>query len=202
MLNRRAVGTFSTYEITEIALRELRDSGFMMDYVSVVGKDIDRHSNVAGANTSSQIDNAGSLDDEGNRAGETAKDGAMAGGAVGGVTGLLVGLGALAIPGVGPVMLAGAAATALATAISGGAIGAAAGSLAGGLVGLGIPADRAKIYSDRVSQGSYMVIVEGSEDDLTRAESIFSKHNIHEWYVYDLPSDSTQPLTAGASRRR
>ena len=101
-----------------------------------------------------------------------------------------LGLGVIALPGVGPVMLAGAAATAIATAISGGVIGAAAGSLVGGLIGLEIPADRAKAYSDRVSQGEYLVVVEGLEADIARAGSIFGKHGVHDWYTYDLSVES------------
>jgi hypothetical protein len=192
MLNQRAAGTFSTYEATELALHELKDNGFLMDKVSVVGRDMDRQTEVTGANTSNQLADVGNLDTQENKAGETAIDGAIAGSAIGGFAGLLVGLGALAIPGVGPVMLAGATATAIATAISGGAIGAAAGSLGGGLVGLGIPEDRAKVYSDRVSQGDYLVMVEGSEAEIALAESILSNRGIHEWYAYDLPNDSVQ----------
>jgi uncharacterized protein YcfJ len=82
-------------------------------------------------------------------------------------------------------MLGGALATALATAITGGAIGAAAGGLVGALVGLGIPEDRARVYNDRVSRGDYMVIVDGSEDEIRRAETILSHRGIQEWGVYD-----------------
>ncbi len=193
-LRQRAVGTFSSYEATETALHQLKDSGFLMDRVSVVGHDINRHTEVTGANTSNQLTDIGKLPN-GNNAGEAAATGAIAGTTLGGLTGLLVGLGAVAIPGVGPVMLAGAAATAIATAISGGVIGAAAGSLVGGLIGLGIPEDRAKVYGDRVSQGDYLVIVEGSEADINHAKSILNNHSIDEWYVYDLPNNSVPTTT-------
>jgi hypothetical protein len=195
MLKKRAVGTFSNYQTTEVALRELKDRGFLMDQVSVVGRDMDRQAEVTGAHTSNRLAAVGNLDHHDNEAGEVAKKGAVAGGTLGGLTGLLVGLGALAIPGVGPVMLAGAAATAIATTISGGVIGAAAGGLVGGLVGLGIPADRAQVYSDRVSEGDYLVMVEGPEADINLAESVFRKHDIHEWDTYDLPHDLVQPAT-------
>jgi hypothetical protein len=195
ILEQRAVGTFSSYEATEIALRELKNSDFLMDRVSVVGIDINSHIEATGANTSDRLADVGNLDTNENEAGETAKKGAVAGSTLGGLTGLLVGLGVIAIPGVGPVMLAGAAATAIVTAISGSAIGAAAGSLAGGLMGLEIPEDRAKVYDDRVSQGDYLVVVEGSEADIALAGSIFSNHGIHEWYVYNLPSNSMQTIT-------
>jgi hypothetical protein len=194
MLKQRAIGTFSDYETLEIALHELKNSGFLMDRVSVVGRDINNHVESAGANTSTLM-NVGNLDTDENVAETGAKTGAVTGSAIGGVTGLLVGLGAIAIPGVGPVMLAGAAATAIATTLSGGAIGAAAGSLAGGLLGLGIPEDRAHVYSDRVDRGDYLVMVEGSAADIALAKSIFSRHHIHEWYVYDFHSDSAHTAT-------
>lgn len=183
--HKRAVGTFSSHQAAEKALRELRDSGFQMDRVSVVGRDIDRHSELAGAEASDRLSDAGRRAAHDSEAKTGAKTGAVAGGTLGGLTGLLVGLGALAIPGIGPVMLGGAAATALATTISGGAIGAAAGGLVGGLVGLGIPEDRAKVYSDRVSKGDYLVMVEGSDEEIHRAEQILNHGGIQDWGIYD-----------------
>lgn len=192
MLKQRAVGTFSSYDKAETALKELRQSGFAMDAVSVVGRDLDRHGEVAGANSTHRL---ADLHDDDNEAAETAKKGAVAGTTVGGVTGLLVGLGALAIPGIGPVMLAGAAATAIATALSGGAIGAAAGSLAGALVGMNIPEDRARNYGQRVEDGDYLVMVEGSVSQIAAAEAIFNKYGIHDWFAYDIPDNSAHAAT-------
>lgn len=174
---RRAVGVFPHRRNAEAALRELRDAGFDMNHVSVVGKNADRDDQIAGVEMS---DRAG-----GNKADEGAKAGAATGGALGGLTGLLVGLGALAIPGIGPVMAGGALATALASTAAGGAIGAAAGGLTGALVGLGIPEERAKFYNDRVARGDYLVMLDGTEDEIRRAEPIFSRHGIQDWGIYD-----------------
>ncbi len=196
---QRGVGIFSSYETTEIALVELKNTGFWMDRVSVVGRDINSHTEVTGSHVSNRLVDVGNLDTNENKAEEAAKDGAIAGGSVGVFAGLLVGLGLVAIPGIGPVMLAGAAATAIASTISGGVIGAAAGSLAGGLVGLGISEDRAKVYSDRVAQGDYLVMVEGSEADVTLAESIFRNYHIHDWHIYDFPNDSVRTVTPSST---
>lgn len=179
---KRAVGVFTSRQDAETALNQLRQSGFSMDNVNVVSKDADRNDNIAGADVRKNL---------GNKADEGAAAGALTGGAVGGVGGLLVGLGALAIPGIGPVMLAGATATAIATALSGGAIGAAAGGLAGALVGLGIPEERAKVYNDRLSRGDYLVFVDGTEDEISRAESILHHRGIQEWGIYDAPDADT-----------
>ena len=191
--NRRATGTFSTHREAESALGELRNSGFNMDQISIVGNNVNDNSDMAGAQTGAN------LNDLDNKAEEGAKKGATSGGAVGGLTGLLVGLGLVAIPGVGPVMLAGAAATALATTLTGGAIGAAAGGLVGGLVGLGIPKDRAKVYSDRVDQGDYLVMVDGTDQEVRQAEEIFQRHGISEWGIYN--SDNASTRTAAVSAR-
>jgi hypothetical protein len=193
MLEQRAIGTFTSYQLAENALRELKQTGFLMHQVSLIGKDINRHAESTGVHTNSTIP-ISDLNAEVNEAGTATQTGAAAGSALGGVTGLLVGLGAIAIPGVGPVMLAGAAATAIATAVSGTAIGAAAGSLAGGLTGMGFSADRAQTYSDHVSEGRYLVMIEGTAADITRAETVFTNHPIHEWHVYDLPSNTLQPV--------
>lgn len=178
---RRAIGTFPTRQAAEHALNELRASGFQMDDVSVIAKDSKGSEGLGGASTHGH----------GNKADEGAKAGAATGGTVGGIAGLLVGLGLLAIPGIGPVMLAGAAGTAIATALSGGAIGAVAGGLSGALLGLGIPEDQAKVYNDRVSRGDYLVVVEGSDDQVARAESVLSHRGIQDWRVYDIPGAET-----------
>jgi hypothetical protein len=195
ILRQRGIGIFSSYAVAEIALNDLRGRGFAMDLVSVVGQDLDRQVDIAGAHVTNQMADISNSNADGNEAESGAKKGAVAGSTIGGVTGLLVGLGAIAIPGVGPVMLAGAAATAIASAISGSVIGAAAGSLAGGLVGLGIPEDRAQVYGDRVDAGDYLVMVEGSTADIDLAESIFSRHGIQHWDTYDLPGGSGQAAT-------
>ena len=204
--NRRAIGTFPNRSAAEQALHELRDSGFPMDRVSVIAKDSTRNETIAGADVR---DRAGSVRDrvadrdrtgdvrdrDDNKADDGAKVGAVSGGALGGLTGLLVGIGALAIPGIGPIMLAGAAATALATTVAGGAIGAAAGSLLGGLVGLGIPEERARVYNDRVSAGEYLVIVDGTDAEIDRAEAILNHRGIQEWGVYDVPTTEAAART-------
>ncbi len=181
-LNKRAVGVFSNRRDAEHALNELRDSGFPMDKVSVIAKEADHDDQLAGADMSDRV---------GNKADEGAKAGAVTGTALGGLGGLLVGLGALAIPGIGPIMLAGAGATALATTLTGAGIGAVAGGLIGGLVGLGIPEERARVYNDRVSRGEYLVIVDGTADDIHRAEAVLSRRGIQDWGIYDAPNTAT-----------
>jgi uncharacterized protein (TIGR02271 family) len=171
---RRATGLFYSRDEAEAAIRDLKNHGFNMDRVSVIAKD---GNNIAGTESTENI---------GNKADEGAATGALTGGALGGITGLLVGLGALAIPGIGPILLAGATATTLATTLAGAGIGAAAGGLVGGLVGLGIPEERAKLYSDRVASGSFLVMVEGREDEMDSVVDIMRRHGVEELDVYNL----------------
>ncbi|MEH2316108.1 general stress protein [Nostoc sp.] len=174
---RRAIGVFSHRRDAEAALTELRDAGFPLSTVSIIAKDTNGQG-IAGVDVDRNVD-------RGNKADDGVKTGAATGGVLGGLAGLLVGLGTLAIPGVGPVIAGGAVATALATTAAGGAIGAAAGGIVGGLVGLGIPEDRARVYSDRFQRGDYLVIIDATEAEIHQAEAILNRRGIEEFAIYD-----------------
>ncbi len=176
--HKRAVGAFPNRNDIEYALRELRDAGFDMNKVSVIARNNDT-GDVAGVETQEHV---------GNKADEGAATGALTGGLFGGITGLLVGLGSLAIPGVGPIMLAGEIATTLATTLAGAGIGAATGGLLGALVGLGIPEERAKVYNQRVERGDYLLILDGTEAEINRAEAIVRNRGIEEFEIYNVPN--------------
>ena len=108
---------------------------------------------------------------------EGATVGASTGGAIGGTIGLLAGIGALAIPGLGPFIAAGP----IMAALSGGAIGAGVGGLTGALVGLGIPEYEAKRYEGKVKEGGILISVHSENGDETnRAKSIFKEANAHD----------------------
>ncbi|NJR75566.1 MAG: histidine kinase, partial [Scytonema sp. CRU_2_7] len=177
-VRKRAIGVFSNRRDAEDALYELRESGFPIDRVSVIKRDADRNDDIAGAEVRENV---------GNKSDEGATVGAVSGGVLGGLTGLLVGLGTLAIPGIGPIMLAGATATALATTVAGAGIGAAAGGLLGALIGLGIPEERARVYNERVKRGDYLIIIDGTDAEIARAEEILRRRGIEEFDVYDQP---------------
>ena len=183
---KRAAGLYYSRDEAEAAVRDLKDSGYDMDRVSVIAKDADK----IGGHDSTRTE------DVGNKADDGAATGALTGGALGGITGLLVGLGALAIPGIGPILLAGAEATAIATTLAGGAIGAAAGGLIGALIGLGIPEEKAKVYSDRVGGGSFLVMVTGTAAEIDRVAAIMRRHGVEEFDIYDIPAPATATATA------
>jgi hypothetical protein len=108
---------------------------------------------------------------------EGATVGAGTGGVLGGTVGLLAGLGALAIPGLGPFIAAGP----LMAALSGGAIGAGLGGLTGALVGLGIPEYEAKRYEGKVKEGGILISVHSENGEETqRAKDIFQAAGAHD----------------------
>jgi hypothetical protein len=96
--------------------------------------------------------------------------GAGIGGVVGGALGWLVGIGALAIPGVGPFIAAGP----IMAALGGAAVGATVGGIAGGLIGLGIPELEAKRYEGKIKAGNILLSVHTEDsDEINAAEKIF-----------------------------
>ncbi len=102
------------------------------------------------------------------KAPEGAVAGVATGGAVGGTIGLLAGIGALAIPGVGPFIAAGP----IMAALSGAAAGATVGGITGALVGLGLPELEAKQYEGKIKEGGIFVSVhteDGAEKDRAKA---------------------------------
>jgi len=181
---KRATGLFYSRDEAEAAVRALKHDGYDMDRVSVIARDADK------------LDGHETTDEVGNKADDGAAAGAVTGGALGGITGLLVGLGALAIPGIGPILLAGAEATAIATTLAGAGIGAAAGGLIGALIGLGIPEEKARIYNDRVKGGSFLVIVNGNTAEVARAKAIMERNGVEEFGIYDVPNATPTAVTA------
>jgi hypothetical protein len=106
------------------------------------------------------------------KAPEGATTGAATGGAVGGTLGLLAGIGALAIPGLGPYIAAGPIMGALAVLGVGGAVG----GLVGALVGMGIPEYEAKRYEGRVKDGGVLLSVHcDTSDEIARAKAILEQ---------------------------
>jgi hypothetical protein len=103
------------------------------------------------------------------KAPEGATLGVTAGGAIGGVLGVLAGVGALAIPGVGPLIAAGP----IMAGLAGLGVGGAVGGLVGALMGMGIPEYEAKRYEGRVKGGGTLLSVHcDTSDEISRAKNI------------------------------
>ena len=163
--HRAAIATFSSREAAGQALDQLVLSGFPVAQVFLIGHDLKRSDsssfplNALGAVTGTAIG---------------LKKGMILGNLVGGTTGLLLGVGLIALPGVGQLMLSSAIAFVL---LSGG-ICTAAGGLAGSLIGLGLTSEQAKDYSQQVSEGSFLLVVEGTGETLDRARRLLKKSTV------------------------
>jgi hypothetical protein len=163
---KTVVGLFDTAAEAQSVVQELINSGFQRNDISLVANDAKgEYANYREA--SREVGATGSSTAEG------AGAGAVGGGVLGGVFGLLVGVGALAIPGIGPVLAAGPLAAALgaagASTLVGAGIGAAAGGIIGALVGAGIPEEDAGFYAEGVRRGGTLVLVKSSDDMAQRA---------------------------------
>jgi hypothetical protein len=120
-------------------------------------------------------ENVGTKDlahEKASKAPEGASTGASTGMIVGGTLGWLMGIGALAIPGLGPFIAAGP----LMAALAGVGVGGAVGGLTGALVGLGIPEYEAKRYEGRIVKGGLLVSVHADNSEwASRAKEIFEQ---------------------------
>lgn len=141
---KTVLSTFPNRDAAEKAVAELRQKGFDKD-ISIVAKDDQNREN-------NQYPTMGT---------DSVSDGATTGGVLGGLAGLAMGAGALAIPGVGPLIAAGP--------IAGLLSGAATGGIAGGLVDYGIPQERSKYYEDKVKQGNILVSVRTDDNRINEA---------------------------------
>jgi hypothetical protein len=125
------------------------------------------------------------------KAPEGAATGVATGGLLGGALGWLAGIGAIAIPGIGPIIAAGP----IVAALSGAALGAAAGGLTGALIGMGIPEYEAKRYEGKIRSGGILISVHADDADETRrAKDIFEHH-----HAEDIASAGEETVTAKGS---
>src|SRR6185437_9407324 len=156
--NTAAFGLFSSVDRAERGVDALLAAGYRSDDISVLAPDQQTTKEFA--------------TEKNTKAPEGTTTGAAAGGAVGGTLGLLAGIGALAIPGLGPFIAAGP----IMGALAGLGAGAATGGLIGALVGMGMPEYEAKRYEGRVKDGGVLVSVHCDDSDwVGRAKDILER---------------------------
>ena len=136
------VALFQSQVDAERAIQRLKNEGFSENQIGVAMKDRQQQKDL--------------IEGTGTQAAEGATAGAIGGGVLGGVVGLLAGVGALAIPGVGPIIAGGT----LASTLAGAGIGAAAGGLLGALVGMGVPEEDARHFDQGFQAGGTLVTVD------------------------------------------
>ncbi len=174
-ISRSIVGVFDSSDEAQRALEQLRADGLGPDEVSVMMRDTHVTESIQEQAASSPV--AGG-----------AAAGAALGGLLGGLAGWMVAIGAIAIPGVGLVVGAGA----LAAMLAGIALGAATGGLIGGLLSLGVPEDEARQYEDHLREGRVLLTVHPSPDfEIARATGILEANGAYDVRVYDSPPQHT-----------
>jgi len=156
--NTAVFGIYPDRQSTEAAIDSLREGGFRIEDISVL-----------------LPQNLGTKDMgsvKATKAPEGTAAGATTGAVIGGTLGLLAGIGALAIPGVGPLIAAGPIVATLTGVGAGGAVG----GIAGGLIGAGIPEYEAKRYEGRIRKGGILLSVHTNDSEsTTRAKKILEQ---------------------------
>lgn len=151
--DRAYAGIYTDPKAARAVIERLRDAGYESNRIGVLSRERWDDDNADGDPPAS--------------VGAGAATGAVAGGVLGGLAGFLVGVGMLAIPGIGPILAGGVLASALgvggATAAVGAGIGAATGGLVGALVGIGFSDEEAAYLDREVRAGRTVVTVHGDE---------------------------------------
>lgn len=156
--NTAVFGIYPSYSAVEIGVNSLKAAGFSNRDISVLFPQ-----------------SAGSkyfAHEKGTKAPEGATAGAGTGVVLGGAMGWLLGVGALAIPGLGPFIAAGPIMAALAGAGVGGAVG----GITGALIGMGIPEYEAKRYEGRVKDGGILISVHCDSSEWTKQAKKILEH--------------------------
>ena len=157
-MKKAVIGFAATQEQAEAIATRLRSEGFTTNDISVLFPDKRNTKEFAHKQST--------------KAPEGATAGASAGGILGGTLGLLAGIGALAIPGLGPFIAAGP----IMGALAGLGVGGAVGGIVGALVGMGIPEYEAKVYEGKLREGNILLSVHTDDDnERKRALEIFKQ---------------------------
>jgi len=153
--NTAVFGIFKTTSEADKATSRLMSAGFSNSDISLLASDIESTRELA--------------HEKNTKAPEGTTTGAVTGGLLGGGLGLLAGIGALAIPGVGPLIAAGP----IMAVLAGMGAGSAVGGVVGALVGMGIPEYEAKRYEGRVKDGGILISVHcDTSDEIDRAKMV------------------------------
>src|SRR5450432_104964 len=155
--NKSVFGIYSSRSGVENAVTALKDAGFQHSDVSVL-----------------LPENLGSKEivtEKNTKAPEGATTGAGSGAIIGGTLGWLVGIGALAIPGLGPFIAAGP----IMSVLAGIGVGGAVGGVTGALIGMGIPEFEAKRYEGRLQKGGILLSVHcDTAEEIKRAKDVLN----------------------------
>jgi hypothetical protein len=156
--NKSVLGICASRSAVEAAITHLREAGFASTDISILLPE-----NLGPKELATQ---------KATKAPEGTTAGATSGAVIGGALGWLVGIGALAIPGLGPFIAAGP----IMAALAGVGVGGAVGGLTGALVGLGIPEYEAKRYEGRLQKGGILISIHcETSEEIDRAKDVLKR---------------------------
>ena len=185
MAEKNVVGIYKTENEAVSAINRLFELGYEDSDISVLAKDPERYHKMesltdVNAETPKAVARA-------------AGAGAATGGVLGGIGGLLLGLGALAIPGVGPFLAAGPIAAALGGMAAGGAVG----GVVGALAGLGFDKEEARSYEEAINRGDLLVLVKADADRYERVSDVFRYPEEEYYQRYERTNLDSHPYARG-----
>jgi len=157
---KATIGVYDTHEKALVAVKELKDAGFPVKQLSIIGK-----AETEGVDDEMHVVPKGGINPVGLGAGTV----------LGTTLGILTGVGLFAIPGVGFLFGAGA----LVGAIAGFDFGLIGGGIASVLTSVGINDEAIKKYSKELEEGKLLVIAHGSEDEVKHARNVLDTHGTH-----------------------
>lgn len=184
-MTKLVVGLFDAISGADRAVQELIEAGFPQADISVVAND-----------PGGSYDNSAAAG-EPNTA-EGAATGAVGGSLLGGTFGLLVGLGVIAIPGIGPVLAAGPLLTIGATALGAG-LGAGVGGVIGALTSAGVPEHEAHLYNEGLLRGGTLVTLTCADDAFEHAVEVMRRNGaveLRDQGVHETGEQFFDPATA------
>jgi uncharacterized membrane protein len=163
------VTIFDTHDEAELAIKALQESGIDMKTLSIAGKDTHTDEQVVGYYN----------------AGDRMKRWGGIGAFWGGFWGLLFGSAFFAIPGLGPILVAGPLVAWIVAGLEGAVVVGGVSALGAGLASIGIPKDSILKYEVALKTDKYLLIVHGTADEVLKAKGIIAetKHTSHELYA-------------------
>src|SRR6202167_4332198 len=162
------VAVFDTHPEADEAVKELQRSGFDMKKLSVVGKDYHTEENVVGYYN----------------AGDRMKHWGKFGAFWGGLWGLLFGAAFFWVPGIGPVLIGGPLVAWIVAALEGAVVVGGLSALGAGLYSIGIPKKSILQYETSLKAGKFMLVVHGTQGEVTRAKTILSASGASETQLH------------------
>jgi uncharacterized membrane protein len=170
------VAVFSQHTATENAIKQLKNDGFDIKKLAVVGRDYQTESEVVG------------FYNTGDRMKYWGKWGAF----WGGLWGMLFGAAFLIIPGVGPVVAAGSVVDWIIAALEGAIVVGGVSALGAGLYSLGIPKNSVVEYETSIKAGKFVLVAHGSAQEVAKARDTLKTSGADQVKTYEVPAESAR----------